>query len=138
MKLEILATIILISFIQNFCVIAETPVPYLSSECLDEDDELVKTTLKDKEDLLNALKTIVPKVYSEDNWEVSMVKPLLNMKESAYYGMATALCNEKTAKKTWYVELLFTKHLPSASASTGIMFVTKTKSEGWRVWYQYK
>ncbi|WP_088088135.1 hypothetical protein [Bacillus sp. OV166] len=67
-----------------------------------------------------------------------MVKPLIDMKDSPFYGMAILRCNKETAKKSWYVELLFPKYLPSASISTGIMFVTKTKSEEWKVWYQYK
>jgi hypothetical protein len=136
MKHKFLITTIFIFFIVNLQVSA-APLPYLTPKCPNE-KELVATTAQDQAELLNALEAIVPEVYPEKVRKVETAAPLHKMQDSPYYGMAKNLCSEEIANNSWYIQLLFPDYLPSASASTGIMFVAKTKDKGWVVWHQYK
>lgn len=138
MKNKFLLTFIFISL--NFStleVYAESPLPYLTPQC-PKQNELIRTTLKDKDELLISLETIVPDVYPVKIWKIELVQPLNTMMDSPYFGMAKLRCGEEVAKNSWYVRLFFPENLPSGSASTGIMFVVKTKENSWKVCFQYK
>ncbi|SDN05894.1 hypothetical protein SAMN04487897_101936 [Paenibacillus sp. yr247] len=123
---------------------AEQPSPYnyITPKCPKVAD-LMETSSKDKEELLKALKDIVPEVYGDVGYDVWVVKeanalPLLVGFDEVYYRMAINRCGEDVGEKSWIVKLQFPKFLPSGSASSGIFFVTKSKEKGWIPWYMYK
>ncbi|MDS9471151.1 hypothetical protein [Sporosarcina pasteurii] len=121
-----------------------TDLPYLEPRC-PATDALIQTTSKDKAELLRKLNELVQDAYPYDiysEWEVQEAIPLRSLigvpYDEAYFMMAQRLCNKRVADNSWLIKVQFPKLLPSASASAGIMFVTKDKQNGWYVWYTYR
>lgn len=91
------------------------------------------------------LNELVPLAYPDKmykEWKVSEMVPLYKAEginyDKVYYKIVEKLCNKEVADHSWLVELEFPNFLPSASASTGIMFVVKDNEKGWYVWYTYR
>mgnify|MGYP007046088070 CR=1 FL=1 len=108
---------------------------------------LEEVTIKDKQEVVKALKTIIPQTYevgeSSDNyseWNIVSAVPFPmtvgNKKEEDYYGMAKYFCGKEIADKSWLVRLDFPK-IQGASASQGQLFLAKNKEKGWFVWFRY-
>ncbi|SFM34692.1 hypothetical protein SAMN04487943_11457 [Gracilibacillus orientalis] len=107
------------------------------------------TTMEDKDELLKALKVIVPDIYAEgeygelySEWEVITALPFPKTvgkeKDEAYYEMAKNFCGEEIADKSWLVRLYFPKWEGiSASALEGQIFLAKSKDNEWFVWFRY-
>ncbi|WP_245827565.1 hypothetical protein [Paenisporosarcina indica] len=111
--------------------------------------ELEKTSLKDKKEVIEALKTLIPKTYGTGlddfpdmyiKWNVVTAKPFLktvgNKEEEDYFGMAKTFCGKEIAEKSWLVRLDFPK-APGADLAQGQIFLAKSKDKGWFVWFQY-
>jgi hypothetical protein len=104
--------------------------------------DIVETTAQDKQGLLNALRTIVPQIYTDEKyseWQVTLAEPMPKLTgfDKGYYGMAKNFCGKEVANHTWLVKLLFPKLLPSASVSQGQIYLVKDKEKGWSVWFRY-
>ncbi|MGP4040948.1 hypothetical protein ACTWP4_13775 [Gracilibacillus sp. D59] len=111
--------------------------------------KLENTTIKDKDDLLKALKEIVPDIYQKgengelySEWEVRTALPFPKTVgkeiDEAYYGMAKNFCGKEIADKSWLVRLYFPKWEGiSASALEGQIFLAKSKDDEWFVWFRY-
>ncbi|WP_102028937.1 hypothetical protein [Salirhabdus sp. Marseille-P4669] len=113
-------------------------------------EQLIETSANDKDELLEALKKLVPSTYSESDygnyfskWDVETALPLPKTvgkaKDEVYYKMAQNYCGEKVADKSWLVRL----HFPlwegkSDSAVEGQVYLAKSKEDGWFVWHRYK
>lgn len=118
---------------------AKADLPYLVPNCPNT-NTFAETSINNKNELLMKLNEIVPIAYPDKmykEWNVLEIEPLINY-DKEYYKMVKKLCNKEVAENSWLVELEFPKFLPSASASTGIMFVVKDKEKGWYVWYTYR
>ncbi|MRG85901.1 hypothetical protein [Salinibacillus xinjiangensis] len=112
-------------------------------------EHLEKTTVKDKDELVEALEKIVPSTYGKGDygnyyseWEVITAAPFPNIvgnkKDEAYYGMAKNFCGEEVANQSWLVRLHFPRwEGKSASASEGQIFLAKSQEDGWFVWFRY-
>lgn len=111
--------------------------------------DLEKTSLKDKNNVIEALNTLIPETYGvgiDDfpymytKWNVVTAKPFLNTvgnkEEEAYFGMAKTFCGKEIAEKSWLVRLDFPK-APGADLAQGQIFLAKSKEKGWFVWFQY-
>jgi hypothetical protein len=111
--------------------------------------QLEETSIKDKDELLNALRIIVPNTYEKDEygelfseWEILTALPFPKTvgqeNNEVYYEMAKNFCGEAVANKSWLVRLYFPKwEGKSASASEGQLFLSKSKEKGWFVWFRY-
>ena len=110
--------------------------------------QLEKTSMKDKEELLKALKEIVPATYQKgehgemfSEWEVITALPFpktAEKKDAVYDEMAKNFCGEAVAEQSWLVRLYFPKwEGKSASALEGQIFIAKDKEDGWFVWFRY-
>ncbi|PEJ59975.1 hypothetical protein CN601_00130 [Bacillus sp. AFS017336] len=109
---------------------------------------LEKTSMKDQNEVIKALNSIIPKTYvasSDDpdiytKWNVLTAKPFpktVGVKEEEdYYGMAKYFCGKEIAEKSWLVRLDFPK-APGASIGQGQIFLAKDKKKGWFVWFRY-
>lgn len=112
------------------------------SECPNT-EILMKTTEKDKDELVKALNEIIPKVYSSSPdykvWKIEVMKPmpLLTGFEENYYKMAINFCGKRVADHSWFVRLRFTRLLPAQSASLGELYIVKDKNNNWFPWFQY-
>jgi len=104
---------------------------------------LMKTTEKDKNELLNALNEIIPKVYGSSpdykEWRIEIIKPMPNLTgfEENYYEMAINFCGKEVADHSWFVRLRFPRLLPAQSASLGELYIVKKKNNKWFAWFQY-
>lgn len=123
---------------------AKADLPYLVPKCPNT-KTFAETSLNNKNELLMKLNEIVPIAYPDkmyQEWNVLEIDPLYKAQginyDKVYYQMVEKLCNKDVAENSWLVELEFPKFLPSASASTGIMFLVKDKEKGWYVWYTYR
>ena len=123
---------------------AKADLPYLVPNCPNT-NTFAETSINNKSELLMKLNEIVPIAYPDKmykEWNVLEIEPLHKAKGinyyKEYYKMVKKLCNKEVAENSWLVELEFPEFLPSASASTGIMFVVKDKEKGWNVWYTYR
>ncbi|WP_246187702.1 hypothetical protein [Ornithinibacillus caprae] len=112
--------------------------------------QLEKTSLKDKDELVDALEEIVPDTYGAGDygnfyseWEVITAQPFLETvgqeKEEVYYEMAKNFCGEAVADQSWLVRLYFPRwEGKSASALEGQIFLAKSdETDGWFVWFRY-
>ncbi|UNJ81074.1 hypothetical protein [Metabacillus dongyingensis] len=110
-------------------------------------DKLEDTSIKDKNDVVNALKTLIPETYEVgiypdiySQWKVLSALPFLNVggneEEENYYGMAKNFCGKRIADKSWLVRLEFPLS-KGASSSQGQIFLAKSKKQGWFVWFRY-
>ena len=112
------------------------------SEC-PNNEMLMKTTEKDKDELVKALNIIIPKVYGSHldykGWRIEVIKsmPLLTGFEEVYYKMAINFCGKEVADHSWYVRLRFPRLLPAQSASLGELYIVKEKNNKWFPWFQY-
>ncbi len=67
------------------------------------------TTQKDKNELTEALKVIIPKVYGPDSmfkdWRIEVISPMPKLTgfEVNYYNMATNFCGKDVANHSWFV-----------------------------------
>lgn len=97
----------------------------------------------DKDDLVNALREIIPNVYgvSPDykKWENEIIKPMPSLTgfEENYYKMAINFCGQEVADHSWFVRLRFPRLLPAQSASLGELYIVKDKNNKWLPWFQY-
>ncbi|MBU8589152.1 hypothetical protein KM925_24985 [Priestia megaterium] len=117
------------------------PLPYLEAKC-PKVSPLVQVDLNQKEEVLLALKELVPKAYpytEYNSWKVEEARPLSSPKTfRPYYNLAKELCGSDVAENSWFIQLHFPKISQGASASTGIMFIAKNSQGQWIVWYTYK
>jgi len=104
---------------------------------------LISTSEKDKDELINALNKIIPKVYgfSPDykGWRIEIIKPMPSLTgfEKNYYKMAMNFCGKEVADQSWFVRLRFPKLLPAQSASLGELYIVKDINNKWFPWFQY-
>ncbi|EJR28883.1 hypothetical protein [Bacillus mycoides] len=91
--------------------------------------------------LLQALDTIIPKVYKGQNYKDWKVETIAHLPKSphpkAYYGMAKHYCGKEIANKSWFVEVLFPQYLPSYDAAHRQIFTTKNKKGQWFAWFRF-
>ena len=132
--------IVLICFLFVF-VSVKADLPYLEPKCPNT-KTLVNTSIANKDELLLKLNKLIRNAYPDEmykEWNVLEIEPLYKAEginyDKEYYKMVKKLCNKEVAENSWLVELEFPRFLPSASASTGIMFVVKDKERGWYAWY---
>lgn len=114
-----------------------------------EIEHLKATTIDDKDELVSALRGIVPDTYGKgeygelySEWEVLSVLPFPKTvgleNDEVYYEMAKNFCGEAVADKSWLVRLYFPKwEGKSASALEGQIFLSKSKENEWFVWFRY-
>ncbi|KGR83066.1 hypothetical protein [Lysinibacillus boronitolerans] len=106
-------------------------------------DVLMKTTEKDKGELIQALADIIPKVYGSSpdyqEWQIEVIKPMpiLTGMEENYYKMAINFCGKNVANHSWFVRLRFPRLLPAQSASLGELYIVKETNNKWVPWFQY-
>lgn len=85
--------------------------------------------------LINALNTIIPEVYKNQNYKGWKVETIAHLPKSPrtedYYAMAKNYCGEEIANNSWFVEVLFPEYLPAYDASHRQIFVTKNKQGQW-------
>ncbi|CEG27201.1 hypothetical protein [Bacillus sp. B-jedd] len=111
--------------------------------------ELKETSLYDRKEVIEALKTLIPKTYGTGiddypdiytKWNVVSAKPfpetIGNKEEEAYFGMAKTFCGREIAEKSWLVRLDFPK-APGANLAQGQIFLANSKEKGWFVWFRY-
>ncbi|MGC9933828.1 hypothetical protein [Priestia aryabhattai] len=119
---------------------ANKPLPYLEAKC--PKLSLVNVNANHREEVLLALKKLVPKAYpykEYNSWKVEEARPLSSPKTfRPYYNLAKDLCGTDVAENSWFIQLHFPKISPGGSASTGIMFIAKNSQDQWIVWYTYK
>jgi hypothetical protein len=91
--------------------------------------------------LINALNTIIPEVYKNQNYKGWKVETIAHLPKSphpeAYYAMAKHYCGEEIANNSWFVEVLFPQYLPAYDASHRQIFVTKNKQGQWFAWFRF-
>jgi hypothetical protein len=139
MKKTILMVCLFMFLTVSIPAYAQPPHSYANHQCPNV-AELVQTSSTHEQELLNALRPIVPKLYPDEEhneWKVEYVQLLPNIKQT-YFQMAKTFCSEAVAERSWIVRLRFPKLLPSASLSEGVIFLAKHKEKGWIVWYRYK
>lgn len=103
----------------------------------------------DQQEVIETLDTLIPKTYGtgfEDlpkiytKWNVVTAKPFpktVGVKEEEdYFGMANYFCGKEIAQKSWLVRLDFPK-APGANLAQGQIFLAKSKTKGWFVWFRY-
>jgi hypothetical protein len=116
-------------------------------------NELAVTSINDKQELINALNTIVPQIYEAtefgqthkeyySKWEIITALPFPKTvgrkRDENYYGMAKNFCGKEVADRSWLVRLYFPKFEgESASALEGQLFIAKSKEKSWIVWFRY-
>ncbi len=110
-------------------------------------DELEKTTIKDKKELIQALKTLIPSTYEKgeegdlfSEWNIITATPFTKTKkrDRVYREMAKNFCGKEIANRSWLVRIAFPKwEGKSASMSEGQLFVVKRKGDEWFVWFRY-
>lgn len=136
---KILMTILLLLFMFPTVTLGAKPD---GLECPNT-EILLKTTEKDKEELVKALNGIIPKVYGSSpdykEWRIEVIKPmpLLTGNEEDYYKMATNFCGKEVADHSWFVRLRFPRLLPAQSASLGELYIVKDLNNKWFAWFQY-
>lgn len=110
---------------------------------------VVKSSLKKKDALLEALEEIVPNTYGEadygnyfSKWEVTAALPFPQMKEKnedkKIYEKAKKLCGEDVVNQSWLVRLHFPLWEGKSDAANGEIFLVENKKTGWTVWYRDK
>lgn len=91
--------------------------------------------------LLNALNTIIPVVYKNQNykgWKVETITHLPKSSHSnAYYAMAKNYCGEEIANNSWFVEVLLPQYSPAYDTSHKQIIVTKNKQGQWFPWFRF-
>ena len=91
--------------------------------------------------LINALNTIIPEVYKDDNYKGWKIETIAHLPKAphpeAYYAMAKHYCGEEIANNSWFVEVLFPQYLPAYDASHRQIFVTKNKQGQWFAWFRF-
>ena len=137
-------TLGLLLFIISFFTLGSFEVHAQPKEC-PVLSELEQTSIKNRNELVEALNTLIPKTYGTGivdfpdiytTWNVVIAKPFpktVGNKEEAYYGMAKTFCGKEIAEKSWLVRLDF----PKAPGAQGQIFLAKSKEEGWFVWFRY-
>jgi len=114
----------------------------LGSKCPNPEN-LLMTTNKDKNELVNALNEIIPKVYGSNTnykeWKIEIIEPMPSLTgfEENYYKMAIHFCGKEVADHSWFVRLRFPRLLPAQSASLGELYIVKDKNNKWFAWFQY-
>jgi hypothetical protein len=115
-----LKTLGLLLFIMSFFTLGSFEVHAQPKEC-PVLSELEQTSIKNRNEVIEALNTLIPKTYGNgiDNfpdiyttWNVVSAKPFpktVGNKEEAYFGMAKTFCGKEIAKKSWLVRLDFPK-----------------------------
>ncbi|WP_246938978.1 hypothetical protein [Bacillus pinisoli] len=110
--------------------------------------ELEATSIKDREEIIRALTTLIPKTYGTGlegfpdlytRWNIVTAKPFpktVGNEDEAYFGMAKTFCGKEIAEKSWLVRLDFPK-APGANLAQGQIFLAKSKEKGWFVWFRY-
>lgn len=115
-------------------------VPFLISNGKCPDSQNLEPVSSDK-GLLNALNTIIPEVYKNQNYKGWKIESIAHLSESphpdAYYAMAKNYCGEEIANNSWFVEVLFPQYLPAYDASHRQIFVTKNKQGQWFAWFRF-
>lgn len=139
---------IIIMFIISILTFSLLEMNAEAAEC-PKPSNLEKMSLKDKEEFLKALNTLVPVTYEKGEfaekytkWEVRAAIPFTdtvgNKQDEIYYAMAKNFCGKEVADKSWLARLYFPKWEGiSASASEGQLFIAKSKEKGWFVWFRY-
>lgn len=139
MKKMILMVCLFMPLTVSIPAYAQQPYFYANQQCPNV-AELVQTSSKDEQELLHALRTIVPKLYPDEEhneWKAEYVHFLPNIKQT-YFQMAKTFCSEAVAERSWIIRLRFPKLLPSTSLSEGVIFLAKHKEKSWIAWYRYK
>jgi hypothetical protein len=112
------------------------------SEC-PKTEILSKTSINDKDELVNALNEIIPNVYGTSpdykEWRIEIIKPMPSLTgfEENYYKMAINFCGKQVADYSWFVRLRFPRLLPAQSASLGELYIVRDKNNKWFPWFQY-
>ncbi|MES1051532.1 hypothetical protein FOA24_19915 [Bacillus thuringiensis] len=90
--------------------------------------------------LLQALDTIIPKVYEGQHYKGWKVETIAHLPKSphpkAYYGMAKHYCGKGITNKSWFVEVLFPQYFPAYDAAHRQIFATKNKKGQWFAWFR--
>ena len=129
-------------FIYSQISFAETDdeVPFLINNGKCPDSQKLGRADSD-EGLINALNTIIPEVYKEDNYKGWKIETIAHLSKSShledYYAMAKNYCGEEIADNSWFVEVLFPQYLPAYDASHRQIFVTKNKQGQWFAWFRF-
>lgn len=130
-----------------FCV--ANPVYAKSDVSCPDINHLVETSIKDRDDLLDELDSIVSNTYEQgddgelySDWELITALPFPETvgheHDEVYYEMAKNFCGEEIANESWLVRLHFPKwEGKSTSASEGQIFLAKNEDNKWFVWFRY-
>ena len=119
------------------CMLLLFPTASLASEpeglVCPNPDVLMKTTEKDKDELIQSLADIIPKVYGSSpeyqEWQIEVIKPmpLLTGMEENYYKMAMNFCGENVANHS-VCSTKVSKITPSAKCiSWGAIYCERNK-----------
>jgi hypothetical protein len=115
-------------------------VPFLINNGKCPDSQSLVPVSSDK-GLINALNTIIPKVYKNEKYKGWKVEAITHLPKSphhrAYYEIAEFYCGKELANNSWFVELLFSQYLPAYDASHRQIFVTKNKEGQWFAWFKF-
>lgn len=115
-------------------------VPFLINNGKCPNSQSLRHISSDK-GLINALNTIIPEVYKEDNYKGWKIETIAHLSKAphpeAYYAMAKHYCGEEIANNSWFVEVLFPKYLPAYEPSHRQIFVTKNKQGQWFAWFRF-
>ncbi|RHW38452.1 hypothetical protein D1B33_06110 [Lysinibacillus yapensis] len=106
-------------------------------------ESLMETSVKDKDNLIEVLNELIPKVYGSSldykEWKIEVIEPMPRLigHEEVYYHMAINFCGKKVAEHSWFVRLRFPRLLPAQSASLGELFIAKDANNKWSAWFRY-
>ena len=99
---------------------------------------LMKTTERDKDELLNALNEIFSKDYGSSliQWRVEIIKPMASLTgfEKNNYKIVMTSCGKEVAEHSWFVRLRYHRLFP-----TGVLYefyIVKDKNDKWFVWHR--
>jgi hypothetical protein len=81
----------------------------------------------------------IPRLYGpkqRGNYSIGTVTPAAALPAGRVTAIPFGMCGSAVGSRTWVVEMTFPDEAPSASLSSGQLFLGRF-SNGWRVWFQY-
>lgn len=112
-------------------------------------NELERTSIKDKKEVIKALNHLIPHTYGTGiddfpdmytKWNIVTAKPFPETvghnEEEDFFGMAKTYCGSEIAERSWLIRLDFPK-APGANLAQSQIFLAKSKEKGWFVWFRY-
>ncbi|WP_453991876.1 hypothetical protein [Bacillus nitroreducens] len=134
---KIVISLLSLTFLFPFKVGAQATV-----ECPNV-SQLENTSTENKDELIKALETIIPRTFGESDygnhfgeWEVVAAEPL-DETLTKEYQMSSKYCGQDVADKSWVVDLHFPRwEGKSEIATKSQIFVSKSKENGWFIWYR--